>query len=242
MLEEYTDLSYYNDLGSCYRSLAMIDEAEECFRVIVENDDENIAAWIQLATMFENANMPDRAASYVNKIGALRRGKASQKQRHQDTADSVPIATISSVAELMLLSRDPELLTTRGQVSKPKEKLSKTPLAAKKMERIQREERVQGLYFELRSLKELVESGSAEARSKWISTAEPIINEFKSNKAFFAADRGAKIPGYPGPSKTRKTKYSQVADGTAMSTEVSANSNGKKLLNVILYPPAHALY
>ena len=241
IVEEYTDLSYYRDLGSCYHSLGMIDEAEECFRVIVENDDDNIAAWIQLATMFENANMPDRAAPYVNKIGALRQRKASRKQQHQEKIDLGSTATIGSTAQPTLLSMDAKLPSATVQVRKSKEKPSKRPAAAKKMEKIQREERVQGLYFELRSLNELVQSGSAEARSKWIDAAEPIINEFKSDKAFFPVDKGAKIHGYPGASGMKYTRSSRVADDTVITTELSF-SNGKTLLEVILYTPAYGLY
>ena len=242
IVEECTDLSYYHDLGSCYRSLALIDEAEECFRVIIENDDEDTAAWIKLATMFENANMPDRAAPYVSKIRSLREAKAARKRQRQQAADWDTTATTGTEAQSMLLSRDPVSPITRVRVRKPRGKPPKRPLDVKKMEQMQKEERVQGLYFELRTLKEQIQSGSAEARRQWIDAAEPIINEFKSHKAFFPTDRGAKISGYPASANTRNTKSSQVADDSAMTTELQDVPAGKTLLQVLLSTLPYALY
>lgn len=203
-VEEHTDSSYFNDMGLCYRALELYDQAEDCFRIIIKNDKCNTDALFKLATMFENANMPDRAAQYVDEIIALKRERTQRKRNVRLSSGSIlstpgkPLGlAVPASGQAML---DPSPARKQARLSAVKRVPNRQLLQA------QTKDRIQLHYLELRAFKEQYESGSIGDRAEWMETAKVLIDEFSKTKAFFPVrtENRDKTTGDPGV-KWRKT-------------------------------------
>jgi general transcription factor 3C polypeptide 3 (transcription factor C subunit 4) len=195
LVEGQTDPAYFSDMASCYEALAMYDEAEDCVRIIIENDKENMAAWIQVATMFDNADMPDRAAPYVDQVITMKRGKALEKKRARSAAKP------SLLPGMELNGRGPSLppeeLTNISSMidSTPAQKAigrrSKRQVAEAEIEK-----RVQSTYFEMRRLRERLRLGETGVKTDWMEGARTLIDQFKKHKSYSPMDKNASVLGF----------------------------------------------
>ncbi|MCJ1479050.1 transcription factor TFIIIC subunit tfc4 [Lambiella insularis] len=214
-IEEHADSSYFNDMGLCYRALGLYDEAENCFRVIVDNDNCNTDALLKLATMFENAHLPERAAQYVDKIIALKRERAPNQQSVQRSSGS----TLSLRSEPL----GPSMSSPRQAMlhPRPARKPARVPaaqrLSSRQISRAQTQERIQLHYLELRAFREQYENGASGAKAEWMETAKVLIDDFRRKKAFFPArtDRWTKPSGHGRIMGTRTNQV--IGDSNATS-------------------------
>ena len=207
-IEEYTDLSYFRNMGSCYHTLELYDEAEDCFRVVLENDKDNVEILLKLATMFENANMQNRAEPYVEKIIALKRARALQRRvpKRLNPADTTLELLVPSTSEGKQAMLDP--LAGRKPDTRPR--------TLRRLREAEIEEKIQLSYRELLILKQQIEDGESDARAEWMGLAKTLIDDFKRKKTFYSAgvEKHRKYAGYLTKSKIRY-------DGDAMDAMTS---------------------
>ena len=216
-------------MGSCYHALELYDEAEDSFRVIMENDEDNVEILLKLATMFENADMPHRAEPYIKKIIALKRGRALQKavSRQRILADAptkLYKPTASAAKQGMLdpmAGRKPDI----------------RPRTLRRLREAELNEKMQLLYRELQILKQQIEDGDSEARDEWMGLAKTLIDEFKKKKTFYPArvERHRKYSGYPTKFRVRNEEEMETMTGhlEELLGPSSVHSQCKYMLNTI---------
>lgn len=203
LVEDYTDPSYFSDMASCYEALAMYDEAEDCLRVIIENDEEDMAAWLQMATMFDSADMLDRAAPYVDKVIAMKRVQAPERKRARSATGMEQLGEAESVLHDDIPQFSSMIDSTPTQ--KPYARRTK-----RQNEEAEIEQRVQSTYLEMRRLRERVRLGEAGAKAQWMEGAKSLIDQIKKSKTYFPMDRSAVVNGLS--RKERKAKGVQWTD------------------------------
>ena len=206
----------------------MYDEAEDCLRLIIENDEENMAAWMQLATMFDNADMSDRAAPYVDKVIAMKRDQALQRKQARST---LPSLLPTSEPREQSLSPSPEEIAPISSM------IDNTPVqkSVGKRNRRQAEEaeiaqRVQSTYLEMRRLRERLRLGETGVKNEWMEGARSLVDIFRKNRGYFPIDRNAKVQGLS--RKERKARGGQRTGDTGMSAGRLQDLLGPKPLSV----------
>jgi general transcription factor 3C polypeptide 3 (transcription factor C subunit 4) len=183
LIEDQTDDSYFTFLASCYEALLMFDEAEECIKYIIKYDEDNLSAWTQAATMFDNANMPERAAPYIDKVISLRRYKALQRKREREASPSSSLPVMNAGQRNYLSSRVGRSSTGKVYGKSLKRQLQVTLT----------KERVQTIYLEMTSLKQNDRLEQANLRARWMEGARSLLAEFRLKKSFFPIDRTAPL-------------------------------------------------
>ena len=194
-------------MGSCYHALELYDEAEDSLRIVMENDEDNVEILLKLATMFENANMPNRAEPYVERIIALKRARALQKKMSQsqslaDASTKLYKPTTSAAKQAML---DP--MAGRKPDTRPR--------TLRRLREAELSEKIQLLYRELLILKQQIEHGESEARAEWMGIAKTLIDEFKKKKTFYPAgvQKHRKYSGYPAKLRVRDGEEMETMTG-----------------------------
>ena len=228
-MEEYASLSFFKNMGSCYHNLELFDEAEDSFRIVMENDEDNVEILLKLATMFENADMPNRAEPYVEKIIAMKRTRALQKglsrPRKPAKTSTKPLKPTASAPKQAML--DP--MAGRKPDTRPR--------TLRRLREAELDEKIQLLYRELLILKQQIEDGESEARNEWMSIAATLIDEFKKRKTFHPAgvEKHRKYSSYPAKSKARDSE--KIERMTSHLAEIlgplSALDQCRDLLNTI---------
>lgn len=218
-VKDYTDASFFTAMAKCYRAVGLVTEAEDCYRTIIEHDEENVDARVQLAKMFEELGMPEQAFKYVTEVMLLGR-------QHMDPSKKVEIAAGAAIAEAessirtMLAHR-----TSRPGARKPRTNLSITEKAD--LERT-RNGTVRILYQRFLDLREAMLAGDEESTVQWLDATRGLIQDFKSNKVFFPWDKYLKFQGYSkeGRNKTSKPNTSEAIDEMEAMAERLQNSLG----------------
>lgn len=78
---EALDVSYYMDLATCYMNLDRIPEAEDCYKIVVENNELDWEARVALAKIYEDQGRRAEALPLIREVIALGRDDALRKNR-----------------------------------------------------------------------------------------------------------------------------------------------------------------
>ncbi|KAI9668670.1 MAG: transcription factor TFIIIC subunit tfc4 [Trizodia sp. TS-e1964] len=79
-VDGFADLNIYFQMAKSYRAVDNTNEAQQCYETILEQDSTNINARVQLAQIYEEQNMPEKAFSYVSEVIALSRVDQDSRQ------------------------------------------------------------------------------------------------------------------------------------------------------------------
>ncbi|KAH8422545.1 tetratricopeptide repeat protein [Aspergillus melleus] len=196
---EYADISYFLAMGDCYAQLERFEEAENCFLTVADYDLTNIESRVQLARLYENIDMTDRALKYANEAVLLGRQESRSNRRRKDTRLE-NLAMEFKTAEL-----GPEAMAFRTIAPRPSEEeeesaapaLTTAPTTKDRPEvESNRTENVQYLYSKLLQLQPHVKDGHVEATEDWLDIADALLREFRSNRIFYPMIRGTAFLGY----------------------------------------------
>ena len=203
---EFADASYFDAMGTCYQALELYNEAEDCYRIVVENESENIEVYTKMAKMFESAGMLERATRYIDKVGTIRQQLRISGQ--QQTTQKRPIIKAPGRA-----SEDPQDETVPNLLEPPVARKSASQPSREKRSRAEdNREEVRLLFLQQLNLKEQMNDGYVHAKVEWTRTASSLIDSFKKEKAFFPNDKSMKYVGKALARQTKNHKGSQNFD------------------------------
>lgn len=201
----------------------MYDEAEDCIRVIIENDEENMGAWIQIATMFDNADMPERAAPYVDQVIAMKRVKALDRKRARSAIQPSLLPGVDPNGRAP--SVPPEELTyVSGMIDSTPAQKAVGKRTKRQAEEAEIEQKVQSTFLEMRRLRERLRLGEAGVKIDWMEGARSLIDHFKKHKSYSPMDRNAFALG--SSRKERKAKGGQRGEDIGVVSERLQNLLG----------------
>lgn len=192
-------MSHLVNMATCYRETSQYDQAEECYCIVIKKDGSNLTARKELIKMFDDANMPERAASYIKDL-AFRRGK---KFRPIEGVLGRPRRHSRVVNDDSILST--ELGDSDIQT------LLQTPLSAKPKPRKRHywhedQEDLGPVFDRLRNLRDSYRSGDISARTEWIEIVQPLIPRFRQTRPLYPHERSTKFFGYSKEAKAWATR------------------------------------
>ncbi|KAI9825411.1 MAG: transcription factor TFIIIC subunit tfc4 [Thelocarpon impressellum] len=210
-VDDYPDAQLYLQMGASYQGLALIDRAEQCYKTIIENDQNNVEARVQLARMCERLGMSEEAFTYANEVLLL-------TQR----GDGARVGTVQgsySQTDAFL----PASVTSQNRITKKRARLT---AEEREEHEIARKELIQMQYVKLQAVRSEMRRGDDAATEKWMKAAGVLIQEFRSSKVFYPWDKYVKFLGYTAEARKRasKSKSSEIVmDMEAMAERLQAS-------------------
>ena len=216
---------YHSGMASCYHSLGLVDQAEQCFRLTIDADETNLDALRDLIRMFVEAGRPDRADPYVKEL-ASKRPRARQLAQTQaaDAAD-LPIDSIEDLAEEALEVDDDHAYVLdeiyaasksrkkKGSHHKGKTASQKRPQKGPKPP-VPEDKDFVPQFLELHQHQQRIAAGESEAKADWLEVSRPLIERFKASRALVPLDRHIKFMGYTAEARELAKKPGHLVDGT----------------------------
>ncbi|KAI9761734.1 MAG: Flap-structured DNA-binding and RNA-binding protein [Chaenotheca gracillima] len=201
-VETQLDTSLYSSMARCYRAASLTGEAEQCYQTIIENDQENIEARIELARMYEEMDQPQRAVPYVNEVIQLRRQGKGQNLGEDLEAEADDL--------------DSFLPMKAGQRDRPSRGPSRRAMNRKQQasHQLRLDDAMELQFFKLQSAQEGMRNGDDTALEEWMRCARQLTRDFRDTKTLYTWEHSAV---YSGPSSDvrrrankKKTKEEDV--------------------------------
>ena len=173
--EELLDAAVLNDMATCYRYLDMRQSAEDCYLKMIEMGQRSQLARAQLMSMGEDDGSSQRIQSLIRTLAV---DPAANLNRFEN--------------DQLHMKSDAETLAQGYGVLKPtvrREHIDKVASRLKEVQQQEYEEEMHRKFILLQSLTQAARESSLEARSKWLTLADELIQDFASHKPFYPADR-----------------------------------------------------
>ena len=193
------EMKHLMNMAVCYWETGQYDQAEECYCIVIEKDGSNLTARKELIKLFEDANMPERAAPYRKDL-AFRRGKmfrpiqgalARPRMHSQGASNDPSLSTEPNEGDFQTLLQVPAS-------AKPK---------PRKRHHWYYDQEDLGLIFDkLRELREKCRSGDTTARTEWMMSVRPQISRFRQVRPLYPHERYTKFFGYSKEAKAWATR------------------------------------
>ncbi|KAL4884513.1 hypothetical protein BJY04DRAFT_225696 [Aspergillus karnatakaensis] len=180
---EYADAGFYMAMGDCCRLLGDLDGAENCYRIVADNDPKHIQCRVQLAKLYEGIGMAEQALKYVNEAVMLGRQETRSNRRRKDTR----LEELAKEFRSVDMAAEPvdEPSTSRGAAT--------TGVLGSDSDRT---ENIQFLYKKLLQLEPKLESDDADGIEDWLDIADALLREFRANRVFYPTIRSMAFLGY----------------------------------------------
>ncbi|KAI9806066.1 MAG: transcription factor TFIIIC subunit tfc4 [Piccolia ochrophora] len=220
-IDEYPDPEFYSQLGKAYRMAGLPLEAEQSYKIIIENDAKNVDARVQLAKVYEELNMPEKAFSYVSEVLLLRQDEPEIPRRGRKAS---LMRKGSRQKAQKKMPRKVKRATPREWSVKQKsaEEIKQERLAQKRAQF----EATRMHFGILQGLEDQMRRGDSEAARKWMEIAALMIHDFRSCKVFFPFDKYVKFLGYSVEARKRAlrpVKHSKLEEVDAMADRLHAS-------------------
>ncbi|PLW46445.1 hypothetical protein PCANC_11126 [Puccinia coronata f. sp. avenae] len=217
----------WHKIGRCYRNLGNLEGAMECFEAVAETDPLNLLAKTQLAELYEQLGLRQKALDMVNDLIEIRRkaresGISMENDVHQvgpgggshQTRSNVLSSRTTASRSLAERRIDEELLT---------QKYAKTY------------EQLEGI-----SAKLVVDeraSDTSALMAEYVQLAVPLVQGFRETPALFPCVLSTKFGGLntsasrPGKRDDSSAKASAIGPQEAVHTETAQEFRGIRFQN-----------
>ena len=200
-------------MAKCYRELHLYDDAEECYVAISQYDEAKRSALIELAKMFEDATMLDRANPYISEIIEIDR----QELLNPKNGEIVLTPSMEDPSTHSLGSR------ATSNMLEPTAPPKSTKKAIREVREMTRYEDLRVSFLQMQFLKPEVDTGNEMSKREWMRLANTLIEDFRKRKLFFPQDKSVKFFGY-----SKGTILRSITSNTAQAGE-RINTLARKL-------------
>ena len=207
-VREYMMLPCLQGMATCYRVLKQYDEAEDSYLAISQYEGAHRSALIQLAKMFEDADMLDRASPYISEIIEIDR----QDMMNPNSDESALNVSTKQPKTQMLGSRAIPSMLEPLAPPKPSKK------TIKDVREMTRYEDLRVAFLQMQILKPQVDIGNEASKHEWMRLAKILIDDFRKRKLFFPQDKSVKFFGYSKGTKFHTIKLKAAQAGERIDT------------------------
>ncbi|KAF9889891.1 transcription factor TFIIIC subunit tfc4 [Aspergillus nanangensis] len=198
---EHADVSYFMAMGDCLRELDKLEDAENCYLMVVEHDPGHISSRVHLARLYESIGMNEQALKFVNEAALLERQESRGNRRRKDTRLEQLVMEFKKAAEISMGVENAPLRPIAPKLTDQEESSATFTTAATSRRRSVSEEGdrtddVQYLYEKLSQLQPKVKEGDLEATEDWLDIADALLRDFRSNRIFYPLQRSLTFVGY----------------------------------------------
>jgi general transcription factor 3C polypeptide 3 (transcription factor C subunit 4) len=183
---DYSDLDLMSRIGQCEFAIGRVDEAERTYRVVLENDPDNVETMVALAEILGHTGRTVEAKDLLEDVSRLR------EELQQEEDEAPPPRIYEENEETSLISKE----------GRPR---NKTVAANRKNRRMTQSERlaqehraiafVEDTYAQLQRYDAGMEAGNPAAVSEWLRLAQKLVDMFTSIKKFFPSDKNRVFTG-----------------------------------------------
>lgn len=213
------DASYLCDMALCYWKTGLRDRAEDCYQTAVESGDTDVDIRSHLAEMCTEIGISERSmklSSILNAASSSGLGPPSSSvSGEQDDHGAKPSTASSS------------LLSSRSK--KPFSKPSVLERQRREQEQEQLEQERDGKLADqfvcLQESSAHSQDGDVQRRREWMSAAQVLIQDFRSNSTFYSTERYMKFFGYT--SEARAMSNANKATQAAISGDGEEKALGE---------------
>lgn len=172
------DKSYFLELASCYKAIGLRAEAEECYKIMIDNDRGNIEANQGIAGMSTEYGMSPHGVLRSSESVSVKKHKT--RRRITNKSSTQPTKVHASTSWTMLAPRPAP--QTSKQLALEKEQA--------------REGDVHALFLRRQTFKEQVRDGDESSKDGWMAANSSLIQRFRDNRIFYPFDKHHKFYGY----------------------------------------------
>ncbi|KAI9821550.1 MAG: transcription factor TFIIIC subunit tfc4 [Phylliscum demangeonii] len=221
---DFNNEQLYLAMAQCYRGLNLTDDAEHCYKTVIQNDPGSREARIQLAKMYEALDMPDMAFAYVNQVLHLER-KGVPGMPPGSWPRGSELGTTHAANSFL-----PPAQPVRGKAARRRDNHALAEEQERRDRLLEDAARVQ--HVRLQALEEDLRAGDEMATLEWMEVAGRMIEDFRSTKVFYPWDRYIKFIGYSGHKmKGPKPRGDIVAAMEAMGNRLQASIERERRAN-----------
>ena len=205
------DASYFCDMAFCYWKTGLRSEAEDCYQTAVESGGTPVNLQSHLAEMCKEIGISERSTKLLESLSSATTSGLEQVESvhvpEQDGGVLIPGPKASS----SLARRE------KRQFSKPSVLERQRREHEQEQLEQERDGRIAGQFLRLQQSNASSRKGDVEARLKWMSAAQILIQDFRSNSIFYPTERYMKFFGYT--SEARAMSNTSKASQAAMSSD-----------------------
>lgn len=192
-VEDYLDNDMYARMATCYQNAGRLEEAENMFKIILENDETSVNARVQLAKISEALGKPEQAFMYVNEIISMERKAATARAPKRRRATPEPPA--STTIDPTVPSRPRARSTTRRPCPSTRPRSNPPTMDRAQAKRL-KDDATRRQFLRAQALEEQAQQGNNEAAAEWTEATLDLLEDFRSAKVFYPTDRYTKFLGY----------------------------------------------
>ncbi len=198
-ISEYADTTYFMEMASCYKAVGLTTEAEDCYKVVVDSDEENPEARRRLLEMCTELGTSPKGATNAAEVVSVKNHKARRRVGEKEAKQPKKGKALPSWERTMLAPR-------------------LVPQSAKRIS-LQKEEAqqedVKALYLRREALTAQARNADESSKTEWMATTKTLIQEFKENKIFYPFDKHHKFYGYSREARSLAARPKHELDALA---------------------------
>ena len=177
----------FSGMATAYRALGLFEQAEECYRILIESNEDDVGPLQEVIQMFNDGGQPYRSIPYVKQLAVRRRRVPEPVRQEELNPEDQPMDSIEV--------DDQELPEFLRSIQK-KAKIRRGWRVRRRFEMIPQQENLEPQFLLLHELQTQLEAGDETALTDWLAVAEPLVERFRHTRLFFPADRHYRFFGY----------------------------------------------
>lgn len=210
---ESVDASYFCDMALCYWKTGLRDEAEDCYQTALETGDTDVDIRSHLARMCTEFGTSERSMKLSKKLNAAASSKpgpnsSSVSGEQDDHVIEQSTACSSTLAPLAKKPFSKPSALERQRHEQEQEQLEQ-----------ERDGKLADQFVCLQESNTRSREGDVQYRREWMSAAQILIQDFRSNSIFYSTDKHMKFFGYT--SEARAMSNASKATQAAMSGDLA---------------------
>ena len=198
-ISDYADAAYLMEMASCYNAVGLRNEAEDCYKIVVDSDEGDPEARRRLLDMCSESGTTPQGERDDGEVVSIKQHKARRRVWDKDAKQPNKDKALPSRATTMLAPR-------------------LAPRSAKRisLEREEAQEQdVKALYVRRESLTAQARCGNESSETEWMAITKTLIQGFKDNKIFYPLDKHHKFYGYSKEARSLAARPKHEVDALA---------------------------
>lgn len=177
---EKSDATFHIQMGKCFLKENLGLQAEECFQIAIQVDENDIEARMQLAKMYEDLNERKQAFIFVSEIIRIRKRQPQILRKRYRKRANGDDGTLTE-------SKRNHRSYKRHRLADPAERLKEESARAKQL---------QDQYFSMQLEHEGMRNEDTKSTQAWMEAAQDLTDDFRSLKNFYPWDKYSRFLGY----------------------------------------------
>lgn len=187
----YDDVSYLFEIASCYSAVGQKLKAESCYQRIIEYDDGNYEARMQLSGVRQGVGLSHTERTEGIQGVSVKQHKAARPRWDRDGKRSKTTTTLRIPSASSLLAPGPAYQLIK-QLAVEKEQAQ--------------EEEIHSLFLQRESLNDYARDGDEDCKTRWTTITEKLIQGFRDNKVFYPVEKHHRFLGYSKEARAMATR------------------------------------